>query len=494
MIFSRHVLCLSVLFQHLVSADVSCGGHSAETCAKCPYNESGNYMGKGWCNGECHWGNNECLDPVVSCGGDTKARSCDKCPSGESGCGTTDCAWHTWTDLCRDAFSDNVRTASVHLNQISPLARPAWWFQRVVPVSSASVTYFSTNGHSFGYGGIQEVDASTGRVLFSLWDQGGCDQDVDPKCNDEDKAKTVACGTGVDCLDFNGEGTGRKSQYDRKPFEIDTAYYFVTQAVYLGNRRMEYTGYFYEDSRWRLLSRIQVSTNKSEEWWIKETHSFVEQWAAQETTRNRAALFGPSYLADVDGTNFQQVKTARFSHGTLENHEHVNAWQEGADWQHAVGIATGGDTKQEVERNHLFTYPAVAPYEELTSFQGSISCLNGAGSAEEIEACLDAPSTKSPTSGAPSVNCGGHRAETCAKCPYKKSGEYMGKHWCNGECNWAEETETCLDAPVDPCVNLTKDKCKNALKKTSAEKPRSASPPRLRTNVLGANLQQHALQ
>jgi len=440
MIFSRHVIYLSVLFHHLASADVSCGGHRAKTCAECPGPKN---IG-GWCNGDCQWRSNECLDrpdPVVSCGGDIPAKSCDKCPRGGSGCGFTDCVWHTWTDLCRDAFSDNVRTASVHLNQISPLARPAWWFQRVVPVSLASATYFSTNKHSFGYGGIQEVDASTGRVLFSLWDQGGCDQDVDPECNDEDKAKTVACGTGVDCPEFGGEGTGRKSQYDRKPFEIGTAYYFVTQAVYLGNRRMEYTGYFYEDSRWRLLSRIQVSTNKSEEWWIKGTNSFVEQWTADETTRNRAALFGPSYFADVDGTNFEQVKNAKFSHGTLENHEHVNAWQEDSDWQYAIGIATGGDTKQEVQSDYRFTCPAVAPYEELTSFQGSISCLNGAGSAEEIEACLNAPS--------PSVTCGGHRAKTCAKCPYNESKKYMGKHWCNGECNWAEETQTCLNAPVD---------------------------------------------
>lgn len=100
----------------------------------------------------------------------------------------------------------------------APISQPAWWFQRVVPLASAPVTYFSTNGHSFGYGGIQQVDDTTGRVIFSLWDQGGCDTDTDPNCDPDDLAKTVACGKGVTCKGFGGEGTGRKSYYDREPF------------------------------------------------------------------------------------------------------------------------------------------------------------------------------------------------------------------------------------------------------------------------------------
>ena len=36
--------------------DVSCGGHSAATCADCP---KGN--GASWCNGDCYWVNGQCL-------------------------------------------------------------------------------------------------------------------------------------------------------------------------------------------------------------------------------------------------------------------------------------------------------------------------------------------------------------------------------------------------------------------------------------------------
>jgi len=307
--------------------------------------------------------------------------------------------------LCRDAFSDDVRTASVHLNYPAPISKPAWWFQRVVPLATAPATYFATSVHDFGYGGIQQVDANTGRVIFSLWDQGGCDTDINPNCDPDDMAQTVACGEGVTCEDFGGEGTGRKSYYDREPFQIGVSYYFVTQAVYLGNKRMEYTGYFFEEGRWRLLSRIQVSTNSNEQWWLKGLYSFVEQWSEIDTTSDREAAFGPSYMADENGNDFRQIERGSFTHGTLENHERVNAWELMADGKPSVAIATGGDTQQSATMGDVFNYPDSSPYDELISFQGIIGCLNEANSRSEIEACLnDATTPNPPTPNPPTPN------------------------------------------------------------------------------------------
>ena len=379
--------------------DVSCGGHYAPTCAECP---QGN--GAAWCNGECKWSynTNECLLDSVQCGGGATASKCADCPSGAGGCGNTDCAWHTSTNLCRDALSDEVRTASVHLvydnSVIYPLkGKPAWWFQRVIPTDSADTTYWSSNGHAFGYGGIQNPDSTTGRVIFSLWDQGGCDQDFG-ECETANLAQTVACGEGVTCTGFGGEGTGRKSYYDREAFVVDEPHYFVTQAVYLGGRRMEYTGYFYENEKWRLLSRIQVSTDANEKWWLDGMYSFVEQWYKGQTTLPRGGLFGPSFLATTDGTNFVQVDSAMFTHGYLENHQHVNAWQEGSNLQYAVGIETGGDVTPTVVYGHNFDYMSVQPYPELESFQERIPCLNAAASNKnDIEQCLLTTTSTSPT-------------------------------------------------------------------------------------------------
>jgi len=136
------------------------------------------------------------------------------------------------TGLCRDALSDDVRTASVHLWFSSPVAEPAWWFQRLSVRASSDASYFATNGNSFGYGGFQEVESSplAGRCLFSIWDQG-CDADVEA-CEEDEEATTVMCGPGVTCTDFGGEGTGRKSYLDSPDLPVPgEPYYFVTHAA-----------------------------------------------------------------------------------------------------------------------------------------------------------------------------------------------------------------------------------------------------------------------
>jgi len=375
----------------------------------------------------------------------------------------------TSTNLCRDKFSDDVRTASVHLsyNKPSEISQPAWWFQRVVPKSVSDVTYFSSNGHAFGYGGIQQVNENNGRVIFSLWDQGGCDQDMG-NCDPDDLAQTTACGTGVTCTGFGGEGTGRKSYFDTSKIpNVDEEYFFVTQANYLGNKRMEYTGYFYASALggWKLLSRIQVSTNNAGKWWLSSLYSFVEQWDAIKTTEDRAALFGPSYMANTDGQNFYQIERGTFDFGTLENHEHVNAWQAGAGEEYAVGIETGGTAIPTATKGEQFEYAILDPPQKLNEFKQKIPCLNQANSKVSIEACLGytqtqtpfTPSTPAPApvvSPTTNVSCGGHYASSCAECP-----QGNGAAWCNGDCIWVnnqcqESNTSPTPAPVAPSTPL----------------------------------------
>jgi hypothetical protein len=247
--------------------------------------------------------------------------------------------------------------------------------------------------------------------LFSLWDQGGCDQDIDPSsCNQDNVAQTIACGDGVTCSDFGGEGTGRKSymtiQNEGFPV-VDEEYYFVTQAKYLGGRKMQYTGYFYIKGEWKLLSRIQVSTNANEDWSLDGLYSFVEQWTEVDTDKERSALYGPSFMAQSDGQNFVPIDSARFSHGTLENHEHVNAWQEGPDKQYAVGIATGGYVERQANRGQTFYYDETNAEMNkpilLEDFSETrIPCLNDAVTTNDIQECLTKSAdnelpTESPT-------------------------------------------------------------------------------------------------
>ena len=39
---------------------MSCGQHSAINCNQCPYNGD-NLIGQSWCNGDCHWKDDECI-------------------------------------------------------------------------------------------------------------------------------------------------------------------------------------------------------------------------------------------------------------------------------------------------------------------------------------------------------------------------------------------------------------------------------------------------
>ena len=183
---------------------VSCGGHYAPSCAECP---QGN--GAAWCNGDCKWKNGACVDIQLGCADATTNNECTTTAE--------ECSWNTWTNLCRQKLSEDIRTASVHLNYYdipgTVVEKPAWFFQRIVPKAMADATYLSSNGHRFGYGGIQRVQGNLGRVLFSLWDQGGCDQDLG-SCDPDNVAKTVACGEGVTCTSVSG----KKRQRDRESF------------------------------------------------------------------------------------------------------------------------------------------------------------------------------------------------------------------------------------------------------------------------------------
>merc|ERR1712107_473240 len=49
-----------------------------------------------------------------------------------------------------------------------------------------------------------------------------------------------------------------------------------------------------------------------------------------------------------------------------------------------------------------------------------------------------------------SVSCGGHRASTCASCPFDKSSKTLhGSSWCGGQCAWKHQQ--CMKPNSSPC-------------------------------------------
>ena len=43
---------------------MNCGQHSAIDCSKCPFDVD-TWVSEGWCNGDCHWVDQECL-PITT--------------------------------------------------------------------------------------------------------------------------------------------------------------------------------------------------------------------------------------------------------------------------------------------------------------------------------------------------------------------------------------------------------------------------------------------
>jgi len=176
---------LVLLLTHVVvDADVLCGGHHAETCAECPTTSSGGWAGAAWCNGECTWDSTAgaCTTPSVLCSpAGPAAETCDQCGRSEASCSGGACVFNPATSLCRPHLTNDVRTASVHLQYPANPGRwvvagdpggfvpgkVSWFINRIEVVDSASVSYFASNADRFGYGGLLQLTAADADGSFA---------------------------------------------------------------------------------------------------------------------------------------------------------------------------------------------------------------------------------------------------------------------------------------------------------------------------------------
>lgn len=295
------------------------------------------------------------------------------------------------TNLCRDAPSEEGFTASVHLDYREiPVSEPAWAFTQVKITNAATGSYFATSGQAFGYGGFQVHDDNplyyTGRVIFSIWDQG-CDRDVET-CQDEELAVVKACGTNVICRDFGNEGTGQQSFSESNTFPVvNETYSMVTHAVPVGNNRVQYSGFYFIDKTWKFLATMEIN-HGSLPWWHTQFYNFVEQYAATQGFAKRAADFGPFYVSESNPIDFQQVQTTHFDRNTDHNHKRVNAY---VTSDNTVALEIGGDAIQDImvgERLEVAT--EFSKPDALEILETLIPCIEVANlTTTAIEACLD---------------------------------------------------------------------------------------------------------
>ena len=149
------------------TGDVSCGGHSRPTCSECPIADDGvTDHGETWCNGDCVWDTitEICtVPPEKWCNmeGSVTASTCDECPVID--CESRDCELMPAFTMgasqtnCRYVLDNDSRSASLHLNYIIPdsISHPAWMFNKLDILEASSSSFYSLNGHRFGYAGFQ---------------------------------------------------------------------------------------------------------------------------------------------------------------------------------------------------------------------------------------------------------------------------------------------------------------------------------------------------
>jgi len=98
-------------------------------------------------------------------------------------------------------------------------------------------------------------------------------------------------------------------------------------------------------------------------------------------------------VAEDGAVDFQQVGTAQFTHGTAENHEHVDAGLDGG----AVFISTGGSVEQTADRYETFAYPEAAKPALLVDFEQRVPCLDRAQTDAEVADCFGAGEAGGPS-------------------------------------------------------------------------------------------------
>eukprot|EP00931_Biecheleriopsis_adriatica_P058845 TRINITY_DN3510_c0_g1_i3.p1 TRINITY_DN3510_c0_g1~~TRINITY_DN3510_c0_g1_i3.p1 ORF type:complete len:637 (+),score=72.74 TRINITY_DN3510_c0_g1_i3:72-1982(+) len=262
-----------------------------------------------------------------------------------------------------------TRTASNHLLYQGKSGQQ-WWYNQVTVKESSDVSYFSVNGHRFGYFGIQMVRRSPfhGRIVCSIWDQL-CTGDNAAECPEEKRVEVLACGVGVTCTRFGGEGTGAKSQWEWNGWQVGKTYGFMTEIKAVGDDRMETSCWLHAEELggWKLLSQMEVNRNGKPAT-IHGYYSFVEQWTSAGFGDAREATYGPTFTHTdaAASTPWSQILEATYTHGShhTESTAHVHGYTASNVW----GLASGADYEYTPTGTRLPRVIASSPPLPLTDF------------------------------------------------------------------------------------------------------------------------------
>lgn len=400
-----------------------CGNHCRPNCNSCNWQgkeEGGQFffdtiVGKdNWCGGQqsdCEWfqpdgTEGECVErePITCKSGSTNvAYRCDKCCSDNEACGSHMCGSDVCVfqnSKCIFKLTEDTRTATVNLKEYKDeqeniVENVSWYFQKLRPLAVAPATYYALQIPNFGYIGIQRLTATSGLILFSVWDNCKADEykgkmrsEIPLFC----KAEFILNGTDMVGKEFEGEGKGIKLQYEIKDGNFpdpDEEYYFALQATDGGKDSAHFMGYIYPiDGAWKFLGKLKVGDMK--DWSMPRPLNWIENWSHVQTTASRKGAYGPLYFVRKDETDIHQAHSAQFEYNDEGSRdwspERVNAKFENGE----IILETGGDAIQTADQHELFQFTEAPPPEMFTHLKQTIEGCPDTETLNGIESCLGA--------------------------------------------------------------------------------------------------------
>lgn len=212
------------------------------------------------------------------------------------------------------------RGPSVHLRYDVPRdAKLKYAYSEItVPVGQDPIgSYFMANGFREGYFGIQVNSATERRILFSVWSPFRTDNPSDIPA--DQRIENLGHGAGVYVGKFGNEGSGGQS-YLVFPWEAGVTYRFLTEVQPDGKGSTMYTSWFSEkrSDTWRLIASFRRPKTDTH---LSGFHSFLESFSPNLGYIGRGALYGNTWVADLEG-NWHECTKARFSVDATGGNKH----------------------------------------------------------------------------------------------------------------------------------------------------------------------------
>ena len=207
-----------------------------------------------------------------------------------------------YLDSTKNLTTGNPQLNAPYLSLYYDLQRTdsiEWAYGEInVPKNEAPVnTYYCILGGNYFYSGIQVNSGTERRIIFSVWDAKGGNNDKNLVADSARATLLYAC-KDLYTDRFGGEGSGVHTHliFDWKE---GTTYKFLLNAQPdFKEKSTTYTFFVQTDNKWKMLAKIKTPYFSS---YIKYLYSFLENFGRNDGMNRRSASYQNIWVNQVNG-------------------------------------------------------------------------------------------------------------------------------------------------------------------------------------------------